>query len=59
MTSALRNSLSLVQETPQLRTLLIPLNLYTLNDLHSVCSLSITRQPFLGKTLSKPTGWRC
>jgi len=29
----LRECLSQVQETPQLRTLLLPLNLYLLNDL--------------------------
>jgi len=31
----LRNLLSLLQETPQLRALPIPLNVYLLNDLHN------------------------
>jgi len=35
---AVRDLLSPVKETPQLRTLRIPLNLYKLNDLHSHCS---------------------
>ena len=41
-----------VQETPQLRTLSIQLNLQMLNDLHRPCSLGVTQLPGIGKTLS-------
>jgi hypothetical protein len=41
-----------VQETPQLRTLSIQLNLQMLNDLHRPCSFSVTQLPVIGKNLS-------